>query len=370
MRFPVAVALKREASLDEIERAIQHWLDTVIVPVDPNNWRKTLNLMNLVSESGWQVGFVLWAEGAKVKNMPLHKFANQALLAGWLIQDVRDPLLIAMLRATTEVGNVWSWQKLEPFATGTLSPKPDGGNWWAWISVNEPESLETQIANALLEGAEGICFSSLPSEVDLKGKELAKAIGFFAVHLRLWKPLLSQRKKFSEAWEIRTKEIEGWIWILENKDSLCLFKTLSPSPLAIKLPFVAEEGARCYSVRFPALFRLPMQRKGEFTIIKLNNPQWVNLIWLTGDLEQVQGMHYHTNELTPKAMQFSVQWALARRERFTCEGKQRSNLDAQIWSMLKEAKQRNFSRGYLTACQILSSLGALSSTWTSFTQQP
>ncbi|MCS7192840.1 MAG: hypothetical protein NZ937_07665 [Armatimonadetes bacterium] len=361
MIFPIAVTLSQDASLSEIERAMKHWLDTVIVPVEQKNWRQILSLMDLVNESGWQIDFILWAKGAKVKNVPLQRFANHPCLAGWLIQEVQDLSLIAMLKATTEKGEAWSWEKPSPFVDSVISLKPEGSKWWALVSVDEIESLETKIADALLAGAEGICFYPLPSENDLISEEQMKAIGFFAVHLRLWKPLLSERTKFSESWEWKTESAHGRIWTLENGESFCLFKDLSAEVSSVLMfPFSVREGFRSYSVRFPALVRLPMQRKGEITIVKLDKLQKVNLVWFTGYQERIRKIHQYTNELAPKAMQFAVQWVSARRERLLREGTKLEAIGDNFQSMLNSAKRRQFSQGYLKACQILKSLGVLS----------
>ncbi|MFN3420291.1 MAG: hypothetical protein ACK40X_01020, partial [Armatimonadota bacterium] len=108
MSFPVAVALEGKATLMDVERAVQHWLDTVIVPISQNNWRKILRLMDTVDSYGWDIEFVLKAKGGQVKSVPLHKIANHPRLAGWVVQDISEPTLIAMLRATTEAGVVWA----------------------------------------------------------------------------------------------------------------------------------------------------------------------------------------------------------------------------------------------------------------------
>jgi hypothetical protein len=147
-------------------------------------------------------------------------------------------------------------------------------HWWAWIAVGEVENLAGQVIRALLSGAEGICFSSLPTEDNPLECERLKAIGFLAVHLRLWKPLLSERPNFSEAWEWKTEEVSGWVWSLEGEETLCLFSPLTFSPtLWLKFPFVVREGVRAYSVQFPALVRLPLQRKGNNTFVKFSEPK-------------------------------------------------------------------------------------------------
>jgi type II secretory ATPase GspE/PulE/Tfp pilus assembly ATPase PilB-like protein len=51
-------------------------------------------------------------------------------------------------------------------------------HWWAWIAVGEVENLAGQVIRALLSGAEGICFSSLPTEDNPLECERLKAIGF------------------------------------------------------------------------------------------------------------------------------------------------------------------------------------------------
>lgn len=360
MEFPISVALEAEISLSDIEKAMQHMLDTVLVPVHQNNWRKVLELMNTVEEHGWDVNFVLWTKGGQVKNVPLHRFANHPRLTGWLVQDISDPVSIAMLRATTEVGTVWAWGKETSFTKGVLSPQPAGTKWWAWVSIGDTEKMAGKVYNTLLSGADGICFSSLPTEDEAKGKECLKAMGFFATHLRLWKPLLTERPSFTEAWNWKTDEAIGWIWQLGEEEVLCLFSPQSSLPsLTLRLPLTVREGFRAYGVRFPALVRLPLQRKGESTIIKFNDPEPLNLVWLTNQTERVQRMHQHVNKLLPKAMQFAVQWVLARKERLSQEKKTLPDLETRVWSMLQKAKRRQFSHGYLSACQILKTFGVL-----------
>jgi len=359
MSFPVAVALTHGATLRDIERAIQHWLDTVVLPVNQNNWRKVRELMSASHESGWNVKFILWAKGQQVKSVPLHRIANHPSLEGWLVQDVSDPVQIAMLRATTELGHVWSWEREIPFTHGVLSRQPVSQHWWAWITAGEVENLAGQVVKALLSGAEGICFSYLPTGDSPSECERLKAIGFFAVHLRLWKPLLAERPNFSEAWEWKTGEVSGWVWNLEGEEILCLFRSLSLSPtLWLKLPFAVREGVRAYSVQFPALVRLPLQRKGDNTFVKFSEPKLINMVWLTSNTERVQRMHHIANELTPKAMQFAVQWVLARRERLGEKFQSIPGIDDRVWAMLQKAKRRQFSHGYIEAYEILSASGA------------
>ena len=359
MGFPIAVVLSPKATINDIERVIQHWLDTIVLPVDQNNWRKVRELMSVSHENGWNVKFVLWGKGQQVKSVPLHKLANHPCLEGWLIQDISDPVLIAMLRATTELGNVWSWRKEVPFTQGILSNQPTSQHWWAWITVNEAENLARQVVKALLSGAEGICFSHLPTEGSLQDREQLKAIGFFSVHLRLWKPLLSERLNFSEAWEWKTDEFSGWIWNLEGGEILFIFTPSSLFPtLWLKLPFMVQEGVRAYGVQFPALVRLPLQRKGNNTFVNFSEPKLINMVWLTGDIKRVQKMHQIVNELMPKAMQFAVQWVLARKERLREKLQAIPNMENQIWSMLQKAKRRQFSYGYMEAYKILRATGA------------
>lgn len=358
MSFPIAVALNPQVSVEELERVLQHQLDTVIVPIDQDNWKKVVELMTVSHERGWGIEFFLWAKGLRVKNVPLHKLANYPCLSGWIIQDISDPALIAMLRATTESGNVWSWQKQIPFTGGVLSTQPSV-RWWAWIQVGKAENLAKPLVQALLSRADGVCFSRFPTEDNLDESELSKAIGFWAVHLKLWKPLLAGRSALREAWEWKSDEAAGWIWSLENGEFLLLFVPLIPSPtLPLSLPFVVQEGVRAYAVQFPALTRLPLQRKGDKTLVKSCNLKPVNLIWLTNNMERVQKMHHFTNELLPKAMQFAVQWVLARRERLTKEPQPLPPIDSQVWSVLQKAKRRQLSHGYTEACKILSVLGA------------
>ncbi|MGQ9463411.1 MAG: hypothetical protein ACUVTP_00500 [Candidatus Fervidibacter sp.] len=360
MVFPIAAVLGHQADIGDIEQARKHWLDTVVVPIDQNNWRKVRNLMTSVHEIGLGVKFILWAKGKQAKSVSLQKLANHPSLTGWLVQDTSDPVLIAMLKATTEEGLVWSWQQPNPFVSGILTDQPSSHRWWAWVSVDETENLSMKVFNAIFMGADGICFSHLPNETDLKGMENLKAIGFFAVHLSLWKPLLERRSSSLEAWEWKAEEGIGRVWNLENGESICLFIPTSPSNhLTLRFPFPCEEGVRSYAVQFPVMVRLPLQRKGENTVVKLNEPQLVNLIWLTKDMAQVQRMHRHSTELTPKAMQFAVQWVTARKERLTKEGKSISGIDDQLWSMLQKARRRQFSQGYQIACQILKATGAL-----------
>lgn len=360
MGFPVAVAFKSTPSLSDVEKAMQHLIDTLVLPVDQNNWRKILDLMNAVDHYSWGIDFVLWAEGGQVKSVPLHKLANHPRLTGWVIKDVSDPVTIAMLRATTESGTVRAWAKEIPFTKGVLSPQPVGAQWWAWVSVDHLEEMAKQVYNALFSNADGICFSNFPTGDELMERECLKAIGFFAAHLRLWKPLLAERFALTEAWKWKTDEAVGWIWQLEGEEVLCLFTLHSQSPsITLKLPLTLREGFRSYSIQFPALVRLPLQRKGENVLIKFSAPGLINLVWITDKVERVRKIHSHTNELLPKAMQFAVQWVLARKERLTQEKQTLPNIDAQVWSMLQKAKRRQFSLGYSSACQILEALNAL-----------
>ncbi len=362
MSFPVAVALEAKLNLSDVEKAVQHWLDTVIVPINQNNWRKIWGLMEAVEGYGWDIEFVLKVKEGQVKRVPLHKLANHSRLAGWIVQDISEPALIAMLRATTEVGVVWAWGKEIMFTKGAISPQPAGSQWWAWVTVDNSAEIARQVYSALLSGADGVCFSDLPNEDDLEGKERLKAIGFFSTHLILWKPLLAERSASIEAWQWETNEATGWVWRLGSEEVLCLFSPQSPLPsLTLKLPFTLREGFRSYAVRFPALIRLPFQRKGEKILVKFNAPEPINLVWLTNETERVQKMHQHANRLLPKAMQFAVQWVLARKERLNQEKQALPDIDSQVWSMLQKAKLRQFSHGYSLACQILKTLNALPS---------
>lgn len=359
MSFPIAVALEAKASLNDIECAVRHLLDTVVAPIDQNNWRKIVGLMNDVDSYGWDIDFVLWAKGGHVKSVPLHKIANHPRLTGWVIQGISDPISIAMLRATTGSGTVWAWAKEVPFTKGTLAPKPERARWWAWVLTENPKEIAEQVYNALLFGADGFCFSNLPTEEDLERRECLKAIGFFAAHLRLWKPLLAERPESTESWRWKTEEAGGWVWKLEGDEVLCLFASHSQlTSLTLKLPLAVREGFRSYSIQFPALVRLPLQRKGENIFIKFNAPEPLNLVWLTDNPTKVQKIHLHANKLLPKAMQFAVQWVLARKERLS-QNQMPPDIDNQVWSMLQKAKRRQFSHGYLSACRILKSLKAL-----------
>ncbi|MFA0752539.1 MAG: hypothetical protein IMHGJWDQ_000293 [Candidatus Fervidibacter sp.] len=358
--FPIAAALHLNATLAEVERAVEHWLDTVVVPIDQNNWKRVREMMTSAHKRGWDIRFVLWAKGATVKSIPLHRFANHPALAGWLLQDISDPVLIAMVRATTEEGMAWAWQTPLPFTKGTLALQPMEGSWWAWISVKQPETLHQQVTQALLSGTRGICFSRLPDESNPSEKECLKAIAFFAVHLRLWQPFLANLPPEGSHWEWQAGDFIGRVWELGEREWLCLLvakRTMSRT--TIHLPFVVPERIRAYGVQFPALLRLPLQRKGDGTLIHLTESVPLTFLWLTDNKEKVQRAHQHTNELLPKAMQFAVQWALVRKERWEQEKRPLPDLGERWWTMLQQAKRRQLAPAYQTAIQLLSALSAL-----------
>lgn len=96
-----------------------------------------------------------------------------------------------------------------------------------------------------------------------------------------------------------------------------------------------------------------MQVKGETTQVKVIGATMAELVWVTGDRERLERMHRRAGELLPKAMQFAVQWVLARKEQI---GEVPSEVNDQIWQMLQEAKRRQFSKGYLLAQRLLSDL--------------
>ncbi len=364
--FPVAATLTPQASADDLMRALDCFLDTVVVPVEQNNWRRVRDLMNRSQENGWGLRFVLWAKGARVKSVPLHHFAQHPCLLGWIAQDIDDLGLLAMLRATTETGQVWSWQTPSPFTKGTIAPQPTDHPWWAWVSAEHPEDLLPQAARALLAGANGICFSRLPAnEEDVAERERQKALAFFAVHLRLWQTLLNECTTES-GWEWREENLVARIWELREREWVCLFAFPSPAPqVVLSLPFSTPERVRAYAVQFPAMVRLPLQRKGERTVVRWETPSPLAVLWLTETTDRVQQVHQRANELLPKAMQFAVQWVLARRERFEQQGIPLPETTTQLWEMLQKARRRQFSHGYLLAQQLLTVLDALPSEGTS-----
>jgi hypothetical protein len=119
--------------------------------------------LNAADENGWALRFLLWAKGKRVKNVPLHRFAQHPKLLGWVVEQLDDLALLAMLRATTETGLTVAWQQPSPFTHGVLSVHPQrDGKWWAWLTVNEPEQIFPTAINALMDGAETLCFARLP----------------------------------------------------------------------------------------------------------------------------------------------------------------------------------------------------------------
>ncbi len=359
--FPVAIALTEQTTPDTLQWALEHWLDTVVVPVDQNNWRRIRSLMNFVRENGWGLRFVLWAKGQRVKSVPLHYFAQHPCLLGWVVQDISETGLLAMLRATTERGMVWAWQVPLPFTKGTLSSNPVDRSWWAWVSATEPEKLLSQIARALLRGSQGVCFSSLPaSESEAAEREQLKALATFALHLRLWQPLLSSLPQEIVGWDWREEDWVGRIWEIGEREWVCVLAfRIAAADISLRLPFLVPEGVRAYGVQFPALVRLPMQRKGAQMLIRWSSPSPLTLLWLTDAVEKVQRMHQHTNELLPKAMQFSVQWVLARQDRLKQQGMSLPDIPQSVWEMLQKTKRRQLSHAYLLAQKLLTTLGAL-----------
>ncbi len=359
--FPVAAALNPQVSVDDLMCALDCCLDTIVVPVEQNNWRRVRDLMNRSGENGWGLRFVFWAKGARVKSVPLHHFAHHPCLLGWIAQDIDDLGLLAMLRATTEGGQVWSWQTPSPFTKGTIAPQPTDHPWWAWISAEHPENLLPQVAQALLAGANGICFSRLPTnEEDVLERERQKALAFFAVHLRLWQTLLKGCTAES-GWEWREENLVARVWELGEREWVCLFAFSSSAPqVVLSLPFPMPERVRAYAVQFPAMVRLPLQRKGERTVVRWEGTSPLAVLWLTETTNRVQQVHQQANELLPKAMQFAVQWVLARRERFKQQGIPSPEMATQLWEMLQKARRRQFSHGYFLAQQLLTVLGALS----------
>jgi hypothetical protein len=102
--FSVLVTLSERFSLDDFVRAETHFLDAVLLPVHERNWRQVLIALNAADENGWALRFLLWAKGKRVKNVPLHRFAQHPKLLGWVVEQLDDLALLAMLRATTETG--------------------------------------------------------------------------------------------------------------------------------------------------------------------------------------------------------------------------------------------------------------------------
>lgn len=349
--FVVAVRLPERLALSDVERATAHCLDTVIVPVHPNNFRTVLTAMRAVADHGWQVRFLLWAKGNQVKSVPLHRFAHHPALLGWVVEQVTDVPLMAMLRATTASGLTIAWQRPIPFTDGTLSPQPADDRWWSWLPTHDPDALFPVVVDALLRGARSVCFTALPRDSDAVEREQLKALASVAVQLRLWQPLLAER---AESVDIAADNAQGRGWRLRDGEWLLLVTPLAPgASVACALPFPVPEGVRAYGVRFPALQRFPLQRKGSGTFLRLGRLVGTELVWLTGDRDRTARMHQRADELLPKAMQFAVQWVLARKERI---GQLSATLSRRLWQMLQAAKRRQFHHAYSLATDLLSQL--------------
>ncbi|MFA0749683.1 MAG: hypothetical protein SLRJCFUN_000086 [Candidatus Fervidibacter sp.] len=350
--FVTAVALTEPFHLDDLLRAEAHFLDAVLLPVHERNWRDVLSALNIADENGWALRFLLWAKGKGVKNVPLHRFAQHPKLLGWVVEHLDDPALLAMLRATTETGFTLTWQQPSPFTYGVLSAHPQrDGKWWAWLTVNEPTQFFSAAVNALLEGADSLCFAQLPNEEPADERERLKALASLSVQFRLWQPLLADRR---ESWEVLVDGARCRCWQLATDEWLTLIvPTGKTTTLVVPLPFRVAPGWRAYGLRFPALVRFPMQVKGETTQVKVIGTTMAELVWVTGDRERLERMHRRAGELLPKAMQFAVQWVLARKEQI---GEVSSEISGRLWQMLQAAKRRQFSKGYLLAQQLLSDL--------------
>lgn len=350
--FAVLVTLSERFNLDDVMRAETHFLDAVLLPVHERNWKDVLGALNAAGENGWALRFVLWARDKRVKNIPLHRFAQHPKLLGWVVDQLDDLALLAMLRATTETGLTVSWQQPSPFTHGILSVHPQrNGQWWAWLTVSEPEQTLTAAIDALLKGADALCFARLPNEEPASEREQLKALASLSVQLRLWQPLLAGRR---ESWEVIVDRARCRCWQLATGEWIALvMPTGEATNFALPLPFRAAPGWRAYGLRFPALVRFPMQVKGETTLVTVSGRTMAELVWVTGDRERLEQMHRRAGELLPKAMQFAVQWVLARKERI---GEVPSAINAQIWQMLQAAKRRQFSKGYLLAQQLLANL--------------
>lgn len=356
--FPVGVRVQAATIMEDLGRAEKHLLDTVFLTVHERNWRAVVEAMEWVWDQGWGLSFVLWAPGKRVKNVPIQRFAGHPKLLGWVVENLSDPVVIARLRATTGQGTLLSWRRKERFTKGLLSPDPPldiGGIWWAWVTVKEPERVWEEVQRALLKEAGGICFSYLPGETELAERERLKALGSFSVQLRLWQPLLQKRSE-----EIPTiaggAECQGWRLI--GGEWLIYLVPESDRPLWLRLPFPVPEGVRAYALRLPALKRLPLQRKGDETVIKVRFPDGTGeMVWVTGRGEGVERMHRHVMGLLPKAMEFAVQWALARRERAKRSGITLTEWEQTVWHMLQAAKRRQFRSGYMLAREILQAYG-------------
>jgi hypothetical protein len=254
--FSVLVTLSERFSLDDFVRAETHFLDAVLLPVHERNWRQVLSALNAADENGWALRFLLWAKGKRVKNVPLHRFAQHPKLLGWVVEQLDDLALLAMLRATTETGLTVAWQQPSPFTHGVLSVHPQrDGKWWAWLTVNEPEQIFPTAINALMDGAETLCFARLPDEEPADERERLKALASLGVQMRLWQPLLADRR---ESWEVIVEEARCRCWQLATGEWIALaVPTGTATTFAVPLPFRALPSWRAYGLRFPALVRFP-----------------------------------------------------------------------------------------------------------------
>lgn len=306
--FPIAVELGGNFNLGDLERAKEHFLDTVVIPVHEKNLRVVLNAVEMATEQGWGLRFFLWAKDKQVESASLHQFGSH-------FQSVK-----------------------------VSHDKPQ----WAWVSVQDAEGLVDEFAKAFLNDAKGICFSRLPTERDVAEREKLKVIASLAVRLRVWQPLIEKRTRLVE---VHADNTLCQSWVLDCDQWLTFCVPSSDAPVRLRLPFVVPEGVRAYGLRFPTIKRLPLQRKGNETMVKLGKLSDMELVWLTADAHWVARMHQRTGELLPKAMQFAVQWAIVRQAKKAGVGRQ--DIEPLVWAMLQAAKRRQFSKGYLLAKQII-----------------
>lgn len=328
MLFPIAVALPDGFSLADVERAETHFLDAILITVHKGNERKVQVAMDAVRDNGWAIRFIIRLP----KSFPAHGHGV-----------AMHPTALGV--AVAENGESVTWR----------TPQSDRQHRCAWVMVQRAEVIFSQVGQILLTDADGVCFERLPSDGEVSERERLKAIASTAIRLRLWQPLLSQRAEtsFAEAENACCR-----CWRLRNDEWLLSVFPLSPChPVTLSCLFPVPNGVRAYGLRFPSLKRFPLQRKGDETIIKLDALVETEIVWLTADMQRVEQMHCRAGELLPKAMQFAIQWVLARKERMRQADVRYPDLDPLIWQMLQAAKRRQFSKGYLLARQVLERMG-------------
>ncbi len=321
MLFPMVVALPDGFTLADLERAETHLLDAVLTPVSEGNKRKVMTAMDAVRENGWAVRFIV-----RLPKRPSRHWRDIAM----------HPMALGFAVAGNGGSVTWT------------TPQSDRKHRCVWVKVQRADDIFSQVMQGLLEDFDGVCFERLPSDGEASERERLKAIASAATRWRLWQPLLSERTEVSDA-EAENAYCRCWR-LIKDEWLLSVFPSSPLHPVTLSFPFAVPEGVRAYGLSFPAIKRFPLQHKGDKAIVKLGSLAEPEVVWLTSDGQRLERMHHRAGELLTKAMQFAVQWALARKEQM---GDLPTDLKALIWQMLQAAKRRQFSKGYLLAHRIL-----------------